>query len=152
MFDELTVDFASTTMMAAKLFTSRARSLSLLSQVTYSISLALSNTAAVNPPIINITRNGLIPKHEQGKHMAPILISTLHLLSPFSASKKPYENFAMITTTLSPNGRICRSCSHPLTLARRRRRRRLASGPRRQECKFVARLARDSRPIHCSLA
>lgn len=45
----------------------------LTTKVTYSIQLRFTNYDAVNTPIINITRVGLIPKHEQGKqqHMSP---------------------------------------------------------------------------------
>lgn len=38
-----------------------------LTQVNYSISLVIGNLQAVEAPMINITRSGLIPKQEQGK-------------------------------------------------------------------------------------
>lgn len=41
-----------------------------LPQVNYSISLVIGNIQAVEAPLINITRSGLIPKHEQGKQMS----------------------------------------------------------------------------------
>lgn len=40
----------------------------LIIQVNYSISLVIGNIRAVDPPLINITRSGLIPRQEQGKH------------------------------------------------------------------------------------
>lgn len=39
-------------------------------QVNYSISLVIGNIQAVEAPLINITRSGLIPRHEQGKRIA----------------------------------------------------------------------------------
>jgi len=36
--------------------------------VNYSISLVIGNIQAVERPLINITRSGLIPRHEQGEY------------------------------------------------------------------------------------
>lgn len=43
-------------------------------QVNYSISLIISNRVAVSAPLINITRAGLVPKHEQGKFAANAIV------------------------------------------------------------------------------
>lgn len=40
------------------------------SNVSYSISLVITNIEAVDMPLINITRSGYIPRHEQGKLLA----------------------------------------------------------------------------------